>query len=165
MIGKRPRRWFAGLSTAAALAATAMVPASASASAGIEGGNVFVATYWLSQPDPATGAKSAFNPDWIRGGKCVLYPEALVVISKPDTGNNGWGAFHGTTYTNRSGGATMGGSFRILDRNDNQLARVDMNSGYMPERLVAYGFDYYQPMFITPANFFFAEKIEWSVGC
>jgi hypothetical protein len=165
MIGKRSRRWLAGLAAAAALAATTMVSASAYASASVDGGNVYVATYSLSAPDPVTGAKSSFNPDWIRGGKCVLYPEALVVISPPDSGNNGWGAFHGTTYTNRSEGATMGGSFRILDHNGNQLAHVDMNSGYMPQRLVAYGFDYYQPMFMTPANFFFAEKIEWTVGC
>lgn len=162
MMGKRR---LAALTTIVALAATMLVPATAHASGGIEGANVFVATYWLSAPDPVTGAKSSSNPDWIRGGKCVLYPDASVVISAPDSGNNGWGAFHGTTYTNRTGGTVMGGSFRILDHNGDQLARVSMNSGYMPERLVAYGFDYYQPMFITPANFFFAAKIEWTLGC
>ena len=165
MTGKRSRRWLAGLTAAAALAATMTVSTGAHASTGIEGGTVFVATYSLSAPDPVTGAKSASNPDWIGGGKCVLYPDALVVISPPDSGNHGWGAFHGTTYTNRSGGATMGGSFRILDHNGDFLAHVDMNSGTMPERLVAHSFDYYQPMFMTPADFFFAEKIEWTVGC
>jgi hypothetical protein len=167
MIRKRPRQWLASLVLAAGMvAATMTVPTSAHASGASISPGPFVATTWLSAEDPETGAKSTSYPDWMTGNACVLYPDALVVISKPDSANNGWGALHGTAYRNNHDGArTMIGYFRILDGNGNQLATVSMNSARMPDRLVAYSFDYYQPMFITPANFFFAAKVEWQVGC
>jgi hypothetical protein len=116
--------------------------------------------------DPATGAKHSFLPGWDVDGNCTIYPDAEVVISQPDEGYNGWGAFHNTTFTNRRGASQiLRGHFTLLDSRDRIVATVNMDGVYMPLRYTAYESHYYQPMFNTPANFFSATRIKWNLGC
>jgi hypothetical protein len=149
----------------AAVTGMVLVPGAAHASGAVISGPGILHVFNLTT-DPATGAKISFLPDWDVDGNCTIYPDAEVVISPPDQANNGWGAFHSTTFTNRRGASQiMRGHFQLLDSQDRVLANVYMDGLYMPLRYTAYESHYYQPMFVTPANFFFATKIKWNLWC
>jgi hypothetical protein len=93
--------------------------------------------------DPVTQAKEAYLPDWATAGPCAIYPDAKVVLSYPDSRDNGWGALHMTTYTSRRGaGDTLRGNFWMLDSDDRRLAYVFMDGAYMPERYTAYSSEF-----------------------
>jgi hypothetical protein len=152
------------LAVMAFIAATT-APGTAHASGAVISGPGIVRVFDVAT-DPATGAKRSLFPDWGVDGNCTIHPGAEVVISPPDRANNGWGAFHNTTFTNRRGGSQiLRGHFTLLDSQNRVMATVNMDGVYMPQRYTAYESHYYQPMFVTSSNFFFATKIKWNLWC
>jgi hypothetical protein len=148
-----------------ATGAVALTPGTATASGSTISGPGFLYTATLSV-DPASGAKRSVLPDWGVADNCTIHPGAEVVFTPPGRANDGWGAFHSTTFTNRRGAnQIMRGSFRLLDSGNGTLRSVGMDGVFMPLRYTAYESHYYQPMFITASDFAFAVKVEWNLWC
>ncbi|GAA1037293.1 hypothetical protein GCM10009557_50380 [Virgisporangium ochraceum] len=142
-----------------------LVPGTAAASGSTISGPGFLYTATLGV-DPVSGAKRSVLPDWAVDDNCTVHPGAEVVFTPPGPANDGWGAFHSTTFTNRRGANQIVlGTFTLLDSRNEVLTSVGMDGVFMPLRYTAYESHYYQPMFITASDFAFATKVRWNLGC
>jgi hypothetical protein len=157
--------WRRLAAVAVLLGAVVLAPGTAIASGSTISGPGFLYRATLSV-DPATGAKFSVLPDWAVDGNCTVHPGAEVVFTPPGRANDGWGAFHSTTFTNRRGAnQIVQGNFTLLDSRNQVVRSVGMDGVFMPLRYTAYESHFYQPMFITASDFGSVARVEWNLWC